>query len=85
MTENGTVWNSNSQGIKEKISIQTCRRGGNRQPDGQDSRPGGGRRTWVARLQLADPAMWGIADWPVPHSHADKLGGTAGERDRPCK
>ena len=25
---------------------------------------------------------WRLVDWAVPHSHADKLGGTIGERDR---
>ena len=28
-------------------------------------------------------ARWRIADWVVPHSHADKPGGTTEERDRP--
>ena len=25
-----------------------------------------------------------LADWAVPHSRAVKLGGTTGERDKPC-
>ena len=32
-----------------------------------------------ARLQLADPARQWLADPGVPHSSADKPGGTAGE------
>ena len=31
-----------------------------------------------ARLQLADPTRWWLADPVAPHSHIDKLGGTAG-------
>ena len=29
-----------------------------------------------ARLQLADPTRWLLADPVAPHSHIDKLGGT---------
>ena len=36
-----------------------------------------------ARLQLADPTRWWLADPTAPHSHVDKPGGTAGERSRP--
>ena len=36
-----------------------------------------------ARWQLADPARQQLADWAVPHSCADKPGGTTGEQDRP--
>ena len=36
-----------------------------------------------ARLQLADPTRWGLADPVVPHLWVDKLGGTAGEQSRP--
>ena len=32
-----------------------------------------------ARLQLADPTRWWLADPVAPHSHIDKSGGTAGE------
>ena len=28
-------------------------------------------------------ARWWLADWAVPHSHADKPGGTTREQDRP--
>ena len=28
-------------------------------------------------------ARWQLVDWAVTHSHADKLGGTTGEQDRP--
>ena len=31
-----------------------------------------------ARLQLADPTRWWLADPVAPHSHIDKLGGTVG-------
>ena len=37
--------------------------------------------TGQARLQLADPTR--LADPVAPHSHIDKLQGTAGERNRP--
>ena len=36
-----------------------------------------------ARRQLADQARWRLAEWVVPHLHADKPVGTTGERDRP--
>ena len=36
-----------------------------------------------ARLQLADPTRWWLADPAAPHSHIDKPGGTAGEQSRP--
>ena len=32
-----------------------------------------------ARWQLADPARQQLADWAVPHSCADKPGGTTGQ------
>ena len=35
-----------------------------------------------ARLQLADPTRWWLADPVAPHSHADKPGGTTGEQSR---
>ena len=35
-----------------------------------------------ARLQLADPTRWWLADPVAPHSRIDRLGGTAGERNR---
>ena len=35
-----------------------------------------------ARLQLADPTRWGVADPVAPHSHIDKPGGTLGEQSR---
>ena len=34
--------------------------------------------TGQARLQLADPTRWWLADPAAPHSRADKLGGTGG-------
>ena len=35
-----------------------------------------------ARLQLADPTRWWLADPAAPYSHVDKLGGTVGEQSR---
>ena len=40
--------------------------------------------TGQARLQLADPTRWWLADPAAPHSHIDKPGGTAGEQSRLC-
>ena len=37
-----------------------------------------------ARLQLAYPIRWWLADPAAPPSHIDKLGGMAGEQSRPC-
>ena len=36
-----------------------------------------------ARLQLADPTRWWLADPAASHLHIDKPGGTEGERSRP--
>ena len=36
-----------------------------------------------ARLQLADPTRWWLVDSAPPHSRIDKLGGMAGEQNRP--
>ena len=41
LTENQTVLKSNNQGDKEKTFIKTRRRGGDRQPGGEDSLQGG--------------------------------------------
>ena len=38
--------------------------------------------TGKARLQLADPTRWWLADPAAPHSCIDKLGGTVGEQNR---
>ena len=38
--------------------------------------------TGQARLQLADPTRWWLADPAAPHLHIDKLGGMAGEQSR---
>ena len=38
--------------------------------------------TGEARLQLADPTRWWLADPAAPHSHIDKSGGMAGEQSR---
>ena len=75
VTEYRTVWKSDNQGVKEETFIQTSRRDG----DGQLGRSG-----LTARQQLEDRATWWLADWAVPHSRADKPGGTTGEQDRPC-
>ena len=40
--------------------------------------------TGQARLQLADPPRWWLADPLAPHSRIDKPGATTGERDRLC-
>ena len=68
LTENRIVWKWDNQGVKEETFIQTSRRGGDRQPGGKDWRQGSG---------------WWLAEWMVPHSSADKPGGTTGEPDRP--
>ena len=36
-----------------------------------------------ARQQLVDPMRQQLVHWMVPYSHADNLGGTHGEQDRP--
>ena len=38
--------------------------------------------TGQARLQLADPTRWWVADPAAPYLHIDKTGGTAGEQSR---
>ena len=38
--------------------------------------------TRQARLQLADPTRWWLADPAAPHLHIDRPGGTEGERNR---
>ena len=40
---------------------------------------GPGRAKW----QLVDPERWQLMELAVPHSHADRPGGTTGEEDRP--
>ena len=45
LTENQTVGKSNNQGVKEEAFIQTGRRGGDRQPGGEDLQQSGGWRT----------------------------------------
>ena len=39
--------------------------------------------TGQARLQLADPTRWWLANPATPHSRIDKPGGTAGDQNRP--
>ena len=87
LPENRTVWKSNNQGDKEETFIQTHRRGGDGQLGGENcSKAADGGLSEVAdcgmghaRLQLADPTRWWLADPVAPHSHIDKLGGTVGE------
>ena len=38
--------------------------------------------TGQARLQLADPKRWWLADPAAPHWHIDKPGGTGQEQNR---
>ena len=38
-----------------------------------------------ARLQLADPTRWWLADPTAPHLHTDKQGGMVVEQSRQCK
>ena len=64
---------SNNQGVKEETFIHTGRRGRDGQP---------GQTGLMVRQWLADPARWQLADWAVPHSCVDKLGGRTGEGDR---
>ena len=45
LTENRTVWKSDNQGDKEETLIHTDRRGGDGQPDQEDSWQGGVWRT----------------------------------------
>ena len=84
LTENPTAHRSNNQGDKEETFIQTCRRGGDGQP---------GRRGLPARwldaetgqiVEQTGQAVQQLADPVASHSHIDKLGGTAGERNRLC-
>ena len=47
LLENGTVWKSNNQGVREETFIQTGRRGG------EDTGQGGGVRTRVGKAVAA--------------------------------
>ena len=64
------VWKSDNQGDKEETLTQTSRRGRDGQLGKEDLRQGG-VAGGLARQQ--------IAGWAVPHSSADKPGGTTGE------
>ena len=66
LPENPTVWKSDTQGVKEETFTQTCRR--------VETSSQGRERGCVAR--------WRLVDQVVPHSFADKPGGTTGERNR---
>ena len=66
MPENRTVWKLDNQGVKEETFIQASRRG-------RDGQLGGTGGPGQSRQQLEDQE--------VPHSRADKPGGTTGEQD----
>ena len=87
LTENRTVWKSDNQGDKEDTFIQTGRRGkdwqrGRRGPRGKAAAGGPSEvadcGTGQARLQLADPTRWLLADPVAAHLRIDKPGGTGG-------
>ena len=68
LPEDQTLLQSDNHGVKEETFIQTGRRGGDRQP---------GWRGHTARQWLVDRVCKAtIADWAVPHSCMDKLGGS---------
>ena len=48
-----------------------------------DCGAGQARLQLAGKEQLADPLRRRLADWAVPHSHADKPGRTKGEQNRP--
>ena len=84
MTENRTVWKSDNQGDKEETFIQTGSWAAGAERTHGKAASGGLREvvdcgTGQARLQLADPKRWWLADPAAPHSSIDRLGGTAGE------
>ena len=55
LTENQTVWKSDNQGVKEETFILTCRRGGEGQLGGEDSRQ---RGSWWTRQGGGLQAGW---------------------------
>ena len=65
MAENQTVWKSDNQGVKEETFIQTGRRGRDHPQQGSG-------------LHML---RWGVVERVAPHSCADKVGGTTGERE----
>ena len=79
LTENQTVWKSDNQGDKEETLTQMV--GGAETGSQEERTPGkvADCGTGQARLQLADPTMWWLADPAAPHSCIDKLGGMVGE------
>ena len=72
LPENQTVWKYETKELKKKHSSRLVGGGRERQP---------GQRECTARQWLEGRVC--EADWVVPHSCADKLGGTTGEGDRP--
>ena len=75
MPENQTVWKSDNQEVKKETFIQTVGGVEMGSQGEEDSRQSG--------RQLEDQVRWQLAKQVVPHLHADKPGGTNGERDRP--
>ena len=74
------------QGDKEETFIQTGRRiGGAERTRGRAGAGGPSEAvdcgTGQARLQLADPTRYSLADPAAPHSRIEKSGGTVGERN----
>ena len=73
LLENQTLWKFNNQGVKEETFIQTGGRGGDRQPG----------RELAGKAAAGGPGwarQW-LVEQVVPHLHADKPGGIAGEPD----
>ena len=46
------------------------------------TQPGSGLWSRTGKEQMMDPARWWLVDTVVPHSQADKPGGTKGEQKR---
>ena len=55
LIENKTVWKSNSQEVKEDTFVQTCRRGGDGQPSGEDLWQGGGWQSRWSHIRVQSP------------------------------
>ena len=90
LTDNRTVWKSDNQGDEEDTFIQTGRRGkdwqrGRRGPRSKAAAGGPSEvvdcGTGQARLQLADPTRWWLADPMAPHSRIDKQEQQGSEAD----
>ena len=85
------MWKSDTKEIKKKHSSRPVGEANmDSQAERTRSKAAAGKPSKVAdcgmgqaRLQLADPTRWWLADPVAPHSHINRLGGTAGERSRP--